>query len=48
MKPDPIIAVSDVPQTSQWYQSVFGCKGIHGGEEFEVLVTEAIQDVPGK
>ena len=40
MKLDPIIAVSDVPKASNWYQSVFDCKSIHGGEEFDVLVNE--------
>ena len=39
-KLDPIIAVSNVPETSNWYQSVFDCKSIHGGDEFDVLVTE--------
>ena len=38
MKLDPIIAVSDVPETSKWYQAVFDCCSIHGGDEFDVLV----------
>ncbi|MDN5201691.1 glyoxalase [Fulvivirgaceae bacterium BMA10] len=40
MKIDPIIAVSNVPETSKWYQSVFDCSSIHGGDEFDVLVTK--------
>lgn len=40
MKVDPIIAVKDVETSSKWYQSVFGWKGMHGGNEFEVLVAK--------
>jgi uncharacterized glyoxalase superfamily protein PhnB len=40
IKIDPIIAVKDVEASSQWYQSVFGCKRKHGGDEFAVLVSE--------
>ncbi len=36
-KIDPIIAVKDVNESSKWYQSVFGCKRKHGGDEFAVL-----------
>lgn len=39
-KVDPIIAVKDVPASSAWYQSVFGCKSMHGGDEFDILVSE--------
>ena len=39
MKVDPIIAVQDVEESSKWYQTVFGCKSIHGGSEFDILVT---------
>lgn len=39
-KIDPIIAVKDVDASSKWYQSVFGCKRNHGGDEFAVLVSE--------
>lgn len=38
-KTDPIIAVKDVEASSKWYQSVFGCKSMHGGKEFDVLVS---------
>ncbi|MEP6466634.1 MAG: VOC family protein [Parafilimonas sp.] len=37
---DPIIAVKDVEASSKWYQSVFGCKSMHGGKEFDILVSE--------
>ncbi len=41
MKVDPIIAVSDVQASSAWYQSIFACKSIHGGGDFDVLATDA-------
>ncbi len=37
-KIDPIIAVKDVEASSKWYQAVFGCTSLHGGNEFDVLV----------
>lgn len=37
---DPIIAVRDVEASSTWYQSVFGCRSMHGGKEFDILVSE--------
>jgi len=39
-KLDPIIAVKDVEASSKWYQSIFSCKGMHGGDEFEILTLE--------
>jgi len=39
-KLDPIIAVKNVDASSKWYQSVFGCKSIHGGNEFDILTDE--------
>ena len=39
-KTDPILAVRDVAASSNWYQSVFGCKSMHGGNEFDILVFE--------
>lgn len=38
MKVDPIIAVKDVEISSNWYQSVFDLRSLHGGHEFDVLV----------
>jgi len=40
LKIDPIIAVKDVKTSSEWYQSIFGWRSIHGGNEFDVLVSE--------
>ena len=39
-KIDPIIAVKDVNVSAEWYQSVFGCKRKHGGNDFAVLKDE--------
>jgi len=39
-KIDPIIAVKDVEASSKWYQSVFDCRSLHGGKEFDILVSE--------
>ena len=39
-KIDPIIAVKDVTESSNWYESVFGCHRTHGGNEFAVLEDE--------
>ncbi len=40
MKLDPIIAVHNVEASSNWYQSVFECRSLHGGNNFDVLVME--------
>ena len=40
LKTDPIIAVKDIEASSKWYKSVFGCKSMHGGQEFDILVSE--------
>ncbi|NND05430.1 MAG: glyoxalase [Saprospiraceae bacterium] len=37
---DPIIAVKDVQASASWYNSVLGCKAMHGGDEFEILTSE--------
>ena len=39
-KLDPIIAVKNVESSSKWYQSVFGFRSLHGGNEFDVLVSD--------
>ena len=39
-KTDPILAVKDVEASSKWYQSIFGCRSMHGGKEFDILVSE--------
>lgn len=33
----PITAVKDVKASSKWYQSVFGSRNAHGGNDFAVL-----------
>lgn len=40
MKLDSIIAVKDVEASSKWYQSIFNCRSMHGGKEFDILVSE--------
>ena len=39
MKPQPMIAVRDVEETSAWYQSVLGLASGHGGREYEQLLS---------
>ena len=39
-KVDPIIAVKDVEASSVWYQSKFDCRSMHGGKEFDIIVSE--------
>lgn len=38
MKVDPIIAVKDVEASSRWYQSLLGCRSMHGGQKFDILI----------
>jgi catechol 2,3-dioxygenase-like lactoylglutathione lyase family enzyme len=38
MRPQPLIAVTDVEATSRWYQRLLGCRSDHGGQEYERLV----------
>jgi hypothetical protein len=33
MRPQPLIAVTDVEASSRWYQRLLGCKSAHGGAE---------------
>ncbi len=40
MKVDPIIAVKDVEKSSIWYQTVFDCSSMHGGNEFDILISK--------
>lgn len=39
-KIDPIIAVRDIPASSIWYQKLLGCHSMHGGNEFDILVSQ--------
>ena len=38
MRPQPLIAVSDVEASSRWYQRLLGCQSAHGGPEYERLM----------
>ncbi len=40
MRPQPLIAVTDVEASSRWYQSLLGCRSEHGGPVYERLVSE--------
>ncbi|PKF36269.1 VOC family protein [Acinetobacter proteolyticus] len=40
MYPQPLIAVTDVEKTSEWYQTVLGLESGHGGREYEQLLFE--------
>jgi catechol 2,3-dioxygenase-like lactoylglutathione lyase family enzyme len=41
-RPQPLIAVSDVEASSQWYQRLLGCQSGHGGAEYERLVWNGV------
>lgn len=38
MRPQPLIAVTDVEASSRWYQRLLGCRSDHGGRDYERLV----------
>lgn len=38
MRPQPLIAVTDVEASSRWYQRLLGLRSDHGGKEYERLV----------
>jgi predicted enzyme related to lactoylglutathione lyase len=38
MRPQPLIAVTDVESSSRWYQQLLGCSSQHGGPVYERLV----------
>lgn len=40
MRPQPLIAVTDVEASSRWYQHLLGCRSDHGGKEYERLVSD--------
>ncbi len=42
MRPQPLIAVSDVEASSRWYQELLGCRSAHGGPEYERLEMEGV------
>lgn len=39
MRPQPLIAVTDVEASSLWYQRLLGCRSDHGGKEYERLIS---------
>ena len=39
MRPQPLIAVTDVEASSRWYQRLLGCQSALGGAEYERLVS---------
>ncbi len=38
MRPQPLLCVRDVEASSRWYERLLGCRGSHGGEQYEQLV----------
>ena len=40
MRPQPLIADTDVEASSQWYQRLLGCRSAHGGKAYEQLVKD--------
>ena len=40
MRPQPLIAVTDVEASSRWYQRLLACRSAHGGREYERLVAD--------
>ena len=40
MRPQPLIAVTDVEASSRWYQRLLGCQSAHGGPHYERLVSQ--------
>jgi hypothetical protein len=38
MRPQPLIAVTDVEASSRWHQRLLGCQSAHGGAVYERLV----------
>ncbi len=40
IRPQPMIAVTDVQAASRWYQHVLGAASGHGGDEYEQLVVD--------
>lgn len=40
VRPQPLISVADVEETSRWYQQVLGATSGHGGPEYEQLLID--------
>lgn len=39
MRPQPLIAVTNVEASSRWYQHLLGCQSAHGGSEYQRLIS---------
>jgi catechol 2,3-dioxygenase-like lactoylglutathione lyase family enzyme len=39
MRPQPLICVRDVEASSRWFQRLLGCRSVHGGPNYERLVS---------
>ena len=39
MRPQPLIAATDVEASSRWYQRLLNCESAHGGPNYERLVS---------
>ena len=42
MRPQPLIAATDVEASSRWYQHLLGCHSGHGGPNYERLVSNGV------
>jgi len=42
VRPQPLIAVTDVEASSRWYQRLLRCQSAHGGTEYERLVSNGV------
>ena len=40
MRPQPLIAVTDVEASSRWYQKLLGAQSAHGGPNYERLIID--------
>jgi catechol 2,3-dioxygenase-like lactoylglutathione lyase family enzyme len=40
IRPQPLIAVTNVPAASRWYQQILGAQSGHGGDEYERLLVD--------
>ena len=40
MKPQPMITCTSVSASSDWYQRVLGFESAHGGDEYEMLMSD--------
>jgi catechol 2,3-dioxygenase-like lactoylglutathione lyase family enzyme len=38
VRPQPLICATDVEESSRWYQQLLGCRGDHGGPNYERLI----------